>query len=77
MCIKLAGCSSIEVAQWTSDDWVAGSNPLGGMIHRSIHLMVPCACLAQCSLNNVNKGGLTQQLFHFYGFPDHVMSKHI
>ena len=41
-----------------SDHWVAGSNPLRAMFHHQLRLIVPCACLAQFSLNNVHKGGL-------------------
>ena len=42
---------------FTSDHRVTGSNPLGVMFHQIIfYPIVPCACLAQFSLNNVHKG---------------------
>ena len=48
------GRSSLEVACWTADHWVNGSN-----------IIVPYACLAQFGLNNVHKGDMQYNfIFH-------------
>ena len=64
--IKWDGHRSPEVGCWTSDHWVAGSNPLSGACFiinfTSLSLVL---CLAQFSLNNVQKGGLKQHHFIF------------
>ena len=39
------GCSSPVIANWTSDHWVAGSNPLTCMFYHYFKLLVPCSCL--------------------------------
>ena len=64
--IKEGGHSSPVVACWTSDHWAAGSNPLRGMflIINKFHLIVPHACFAQFSLNNVQKRVIKQTSFH-------------
>ena len=54
----VGGHSIPELACWTSDYWVAGSNPLRGVFRQQFHLIVPCACWAQFSLHDVHKGGL-------------------
>ena len=54
ICFTKCPNSRVEIrAQRNVDHWIAGSNPLRGMFHRYFHLIVPCACLAQFSLNNV------------------------
>ena len=44
------GCSSPVIANWTSDHWVAGSNPLTCMFYHYFKLLVPCSCLFWFSL---------------------------
>ena len=42
-----------------------GLKPLIVMFHHRFHLIVPCTCLAQFSLSNVQKGGLIQHHFNY------------
>ena len=42
--------------------------PTQGHVSSLFHLIVPCACLAQFSLNNVHKGGLKQHHLIFYPY---------
>ena len=66
----IGGLSSPEVACWTSDHWVADSNPLGVCFINNFNSS-PCACLVQFSLNNVVRGSIKHRcIVHCHYFTD-------
>ena len=46
------------LGSWFTTDYIY---PLRGMFQHYFHIIGPCACLAQFSLNNVQKGGIKQR----------------